>query len=175
MLGAWAESTARTQIGALVSCISYRNPDLLADMARTVDHISGGRLILGLGAGFRQWEYEQYGYEFGTPGQRVRELAVALQRIQQRFARLNPASTRRIPLLVAASGPKMLRLVAQHADIWHTLVKATTSATRRRYWISTVPTWDETRPTSNARRSSPATRGRWDRATSTTASRCSPC
>jgi probable F420-dependent oxidoreductase len=119
VLGAWAESTSRAQIGALVSCVSYRNADLLADMARTVDHISGGRLILGLGAGFREWEAKEYGFEFGSPAQRVRELGEALQRVERRFARLNPHPTRKVPILVAADGPKALRLVARHADIWH--------------------------------------------------------
>jgi probable F420-dependent oxidoreductase len=119
MLGAWAESTARAEIGALVTCVSYRNPDLLADMARTVDHISGGRLVLGLGAGFREWEYDQYGYEFGTPAQRIEDLAAALERIEQRFARLNPPPTRKIPILIGCARPRMLRLVARYADIWH--------------------------------------------------------
>jgi len=120
MLGAWAESTSRAQIGALVSSAGYRNADLLADMARTVDHISGGRLILGLGAGFREWEATEYGYRFGSPGERVRELGEALRRIERRLARLNPPPTRRLPILVAADGPKALRLVARHAHIWHT-------------------------------------------------------
>jgi alkanesulfonate monooxygenase SsuD/methylene tetrahydromethanopterin reductase-like flavin-dependent oxidoreductase (luciferase family) len=89
-------------------------------MARTVDHISAGRLILGLGAGFREWEAREYGYQFGSPGQRVRELGDALQRIERRLAALNPPPTRKVPILVAADGPRALRLVAQHADIWHT-------------------------------------------------------
>jgi probable F420-dependent oxidoreductase len=111
VLGAWAESTSRAQIGALVSCVSYRDPGLLAGMARTVDDISGGRLILGLGAGFRQREAEEYGFEFGTPAERVRQLGETLRRIE-------PVSSS--PVLVAADGPRALRLAARYADIWHT-------------------------------------------------------
>jgi probable F420-dependent oxidoreductase len=119
-LASWGEITDRAEIGLLVTGMGYRNPDLLADMARTVDHISNGRLILGLGAGWYPKDYEVYGYEFGTVGSRIDGFIDGVKRVKSRLSQLIPGPVRDIPILIGGAGErKILPLVGQQADIWH--------------------------------------------------------
>jgi alkanesulfonate monooxygenase SsuD/methylene tetrahydromethanopterin reductase-like flavin-dependent oxidoreductase (luciferase family) len=130
---ALAAATSRVEIGQLVSCASYRPPGLLAKMAVTADEISGGRLVLGLGAGWHDTEYEAFGFPRNHRVSRLEEYlqvvapllrgeTVALEGRYHRAAEavLLPAPERRIPVLIAGNGPRLLRLVARHAEAWNT-------------------------------------------------------
>jgi alkanesulfonate monooxygenase SsuD/methylene tetrahydromethanopterin reductase-like flavin-dependent oxidoreductase (luciferase family) len=132
ILAALAEATRRVELGTIVMCTAFRNPGLLAKMAATLDHVSGGRLILGIGAGWHDPEFEAFGYPTDHKVTRFEEsLAVISGLIRDgratmdgrfvtaRDAVLLPPARPDLPILVAAKGPRMLELTARHADAWN--------------------------------------------------------
>ncbi len=136
-LGALAAETTRVRIGCLVFYVGYRNPALLAKAASTLDHISGGRFVLGLGAGWHEWEARAYGYDFPRLGIRLDMLEEATEIIrglltQERTTfkgthfRVDNASNlpspvqERLPIFIGGLGEKRtLRTVARQADGWN--------------------------------------------------------
>lgn len=133
-----AAITNRATIGHLVVANTFRNPGLLAKMAATLDHVSGGRAILGLGAGWFEDEHQAFGLDFGaSAGERIDRLGEAVELIRRlldgevvtqdgRFYQLTDAVCaplpvqRPLPLLIGGSGPKKtLPLVARHAGLWN--------------------------------------------------------
>ena len=137
VLAALAASTTRARIGMLVTGNTYRHPAIVAKMAATLDHISGGRAVTGMGAGWFEFEHARFGFPFPPVGQRIDQLDEALTVIRSlfvedrtdfdgKFYRLFDAPgqpkpiQQHMPVLVGASGErKALRVVAKHADIWH--------------------------------------------------------
>ena len=133
LLSALATVTSRIDLGPLVLCASFRNPSLVANMATTLDLVSDGRLVLGVGAGWHQPEYDAFGYPFDHRVGRFAEHLEILARLvrgervtfeggysQVHDAALAPPPLHRIPILVAAEGPRMLGLAARWADAWIT-------------------------------------------------------
>jgi probable F420-dependent oxidoreductase len=132
LLAALAVTTERVRLGPLVSPITIRHPALLAKSITTTDVVSGGRAVLGIGAGWDADEHRRYGLAFPGPGERVSRLADAVPICRAMFddaaptvsgrhfsieeAWNEPRPVGRIPILVGGAGPRTLRIAAQHAD-----------------------------------------------------------
>ncbi len=147
LLAALAASTSRIRLGVLVTSNTFRHPSILLKEAVTVDHVSGGRLILGLGTGWHEEEHRRYGLPLQPPPERVDRFAEAVEiavRLQEeprltyhgRFYDLEdavfeprPVQSPHIPLLIAAHRPRMLRLAARWADQWDTFPELEGAAT----------------------------------------------
>jgi probable F420-dependent oxidoreductase len=134
LLAALAAITSRIALGPIVTCMAFRNPALLAKIVATVDEISGGRLILGLGAGWNEAEYRAFGYPFDHRVSRFEEALTIVTGLlrqgyvdfsgrfyQARECELRPRGPRPegIPIMIGTTGERMLRLTAQHADAWN--------------------------------------------------------
>ncbi len=136
VLSALAVATTTLQLTPLVLSATYRHPAVVANWAATVDHISAGRLVLGVGAGWQENEHAQYGLDLGSPSQRIRRLeeyctvvrsllGAPVTSFDGEFFRLVDARCEpkpvqsRIPLLIGGKGDRMLSLVARHGDAWN--------------------------------------------------------
>jgi len=136
VLAGLATVTSRPRLGSLVLSATYRQPAVLANTAATIDIVSGGRLVLGVGAGWQVNEHEMYGIPLGPPRERIARFEETCQvlrglRDQARTtvegehvrvtdAVMEPKPAGPLPLLIGSSGPRMARVVARHADEWNT-------------------------------------------------------
>lgn len=146
-LAALAMATERVRLATLVLGNTYRHPAVVANWATTVDHISGGRLLLGVGAGWQENEHEQYGIRLPPPGERIERFEEACQvllgllreerttthgahyRLTDAVAEPKPLQ-RPLPLLIGGKGDRMMGVVARHADEWNMWGLAPTIAER---------------------------------------------
>ncbi len=137
LLAALAARTSRIRLGVLVSSNTFRHPALLAKEAVTVDHVSGGRLEVGLGAGWYVPEHQKFGLDFPSPAELVGRFREAVEivdlllrqeittysgqyyRLTEAPMRPGPVQQPRPPLILGAHGPRMLRIVAERADTWN--------------------------------------------------------
>jgi F420-dependent oxidoreductase-like protein len=138
LLAALSAATTQIRLGALVTGVTYRHPSLLAAEIVTVDHVSDGRVNVGLGAAWHEEEHQRLGFDFPPTGERIERLDEAVQivkgllttddfdfdgrhyRLQRAFYRPRPVQQPHPPLWIGATGERvMLPLVARHADVWH--------------------------------------------------------
>jgi probable F420-dependent oxidoreductase len=133
LLSALAAVTERVELGPLVACAGFHPPGLLAKMAATIDEVSGGRFILGLGAGWNAREFAAFGLPYDRRVSRFAESFAILQGLLagervsldgEYFSAddnvLLPRPSRRIPLMIGSNGPRMLSIALPHADWWNT-------------------------------------------------------
>jgi len=151
LLAALAAETKRMRIGVLVTGNTYRHPAVLAKMATTVDHVSGGRLLLGIGAGWFEREHEAYGIHFGTPRERAQRLEEALQVITKLWSEDHPSlrgkfysldrapyappnvQKPRPPIIIGGQGKKwIVPLVARYGDGWNAVTGVGVDGIRER-------------------------------------------
>jgi alkanesulfonate monooxygenase SsuD/methylene tetrahydromethanopterin reductase-like flavin-dependent oxidoreductase (luciferase family) len=133
-LAALAAITSRVEIGPVVCCTSFRNPALLAKIADTVDEISGGRLILGIGAGWNEPDYREFGFPYDHRVSRFEESLIIMHGLLRtgrvdfegtyssaRDCELRPRGPRPegLPIMIGSSAPRMLSLLAKYGDIWN--------------------------------------------------------
>jgi alkanesulfonate monooxygenase SsuD/methylene tetrahydromethanopterin reductase-like flavin-dependent oxidoreductase (luciferase family) len=146
ILAALAAVTSRVELAPLVSCTGYRNPALLAKIADTVDEIANGRLILALGAGWHEPEYQAFGFPFDHRYSRFEEALTIIYGLLRdgqvdfegtyysaRECELRPRGPRgnHIPIMLGTRGEKMLRLTARYADQWNAWLAMTDSSPNR--------------------------------------------
>lgn len=133
VLAALGEATERVHFGPLVASTSFHSPAMLAKKAVTVDEISGGRLILGLGAGWNRTEYEAYGFPYDNRVSRFEEAFTIIRTLIREGAidfegeyyqlsemELIPPARPDLPILIGSNGPRMLRIAAPHVQMWNT-------------------------------------------------------
>jgi probable F420-dependent oxidoreductase len=133
ILVAAAATTERVQVGSIVLCAGFRHPGLLAKMAATADEVSSGRVMLGIGAGWHDAEYDAFGFPKDHRVDRLEETLTVVRPllagehvtfegtyVTLRDAVLAPPPRHHVPILVAGEGPRMLALTATHADAWNT-------------------------------------------------------
>jgi len=133
LLAALAATTERVHLGPLVACTAFHPPALIAKMAATIDEVSGGRFVLGLGAGWNEAEFRAFGVPFDRRVSRFEEAFTIIRGLLDgervtlagRFSRVEdavllPAPARRLSLMVGSTGPRVLRATLPHVDAWNT-------------------------------------------------------
>ena len=132
-LSALAASTERVRLGPLVACAAFHPPGIVARMAASIDEVSGGRFVLGIGAGWNRTEFDAFGIDFGERASRFEEAFDAIRRLlagervtaHGRFHRVEdavllPPPARRVPLMLGSNGDRLLRAALPHVDAWNT-------------------------------------------------------